>query len=376
MKEPSLTDRWLPRGAFLSALLLLPFLALRGGDLETATQGLNPGMTPGPEAHIQADLAEAGDGGAAGVAAPEPAFVPLLPVGPARAGRRGAEVFAPREAPFPVEANGVEIRFGIQAVTLLPGEVLHVAAPPEALLLDVDGPIPAVAPGHWSWTAPEGPGAVPLRLQGPGGMVDLNILVMRSMDEVVNGRLNGYRIGQYAGDPASPNPLHRPPLGFVEVHPDDEDILVTPHFTLGQFLCKDPGDPRYLVLSDALPIKLEAILEAVNEAGFETPTLHVMSGYRTPAYNRAIGNTTDFSRHLWGDAADIFIDTTGNGMMDDLNGDGRVDDEDGRLLMRIVESVDRSGAPGVEPGGISLYRTIPGRGPFLHVDARGTHARW
>lgn len=365
-------NRWLPRGALFSGLLLFPILVLRGGDVDAGFRGPIPGLV----AEASGNLAEGGDGAAAGDMAPELAFVPLLPVAPARAGRRGAEVYAPREAPFPVEANGLEIRFGIQAVTVLPGEVLHVSAPSEALLLDVEGPIAAVAPGRWSWTAPAGPGTIPLRLQGPGGMVDLNVIVLRPMDEVVNGRLNGYRIGQYAGHPDAPNPLHRPPLGFVEVHPEDEDILVTPHFTLGQFLCKDPGDPRYLVLSESLPVKLEAVLDAVNEAGFETPTLHVMSGYRTPAYNRAIGNTTDFSRHLWGDAADIFIDTTGNGTMDDLNGDGRVDDADGRLLMQIVESVDRSGAPGVEPGGISLYRTIPGRGPFLHVDARGSHARW
>jgi hypothetical protein len=363
MRRP--LNPWHAGGVLFSGLLLVPVVLLQGGVMQ---DGAPPSATEGLEAPS-----------GTGELTPGLALAPLLPVlpeGPARSGRRGAEVFAPRDVPFPVEANGFEIRFGIQAVTLLPGEELQLVAPPEAWLMDMEGVIEPAAPGRWSWTAPRGPGVVPLRLQGPAGMVDLNVLVMRSMDEVVNGRLNGYRIGQYAGDPASPNPLHRPPVGFVEVYPEDEDILVTPHFTLGQFLCKDPGNPRYIVLSEALPVKLEAILEAVNEAGFHTPTLHVMSGYRTPAYNRAIGNTTDFSRHLWGDAADIFIDTTGNGMMDDLNGDGRVDDDDGRLLMRIVESVDRSGAPGVEPGGISLYRTIPGRGPFLHVDARGTPARW
>ena len=47
-----------------------------------------------------------------------------------------------------------------------------------------------------------------------------------------------------------------------------------------------------------------------------------MSGYRTPFYNRSIGNQTRFSRHVYGDAADIYADDDGDGKMDDLDGDG------------------------------------------------------
>lgn len=52
---------------------------------------------------------------------------------------------------------------------------------------------------------------------------------------------------------------------------------------------------------------LEFILEKVNAQGYRWETFCVMSGYRTPYYNKAIGNVR-YSRHLWGDAADIFID--------------------------------------------------------------------
>jgi hypothetical protein len=156
---------------------------------------------------------------------------------------------------------------------------------------------------------------------------------------------------------------------------EDEDVLVSPHFTLGQLLCKDPGDPRYLVLSIPLVLKLEAILAAVNRSGIRVPTLQFVSGYRTPAYNRAIGNTTTMSRHLYGDAADIYVDSTGDGKMDDLNKDGRVDTADALALVRIIEGVERADGM-VRPGGVGLYPPVPGRGPFVHVDARGTPARW
>jgi len=166
------------------------------------------------------------------------------------------------------------------------------------------------------------------------------------------------------------------PRGFAEVHARDEDILVSPHFTVGQFLCKQPGEPRYLALSVPLIVKLEAVLARVVEAGYDVRTLHIMSGYRTPWYNRSIGNTTTLSRHLWGDAADIFVDGDGDGYMDDLNGDGRRDVQDARLLFDLVEQVEGSGRPYILTGGLSAYRKNQIRGPFLHVDARGRRARW
>lgn len=353
-------------GSLFPGLLLLPLLA-GGVGRHTEAEGSIASLAGVP---------------AAGGPEASPDVVSLrvaeaeLPAGPYRAPGGRVRTFAPRGAPFPARSEGVEIHFAVQAITVLSGGVLTLEAPEGVALLAKDGEVAPVSPGRWRWQAPGEAGVVPLRLQGSEGTIDLNILVMRPKTEVKNGVLNGYRIGTYAGDPSSPNPLHRPPTGFIEVHPEDEDILVAPHFTLGQFLCKDPGEPRYVVLSNPLLVKLEAVLAAVNREGYSTPTLHVMSGYRTPAYNRAIGNTTDLSRHLWGDAADIFIDNNGNGTMDDLNRDGRVDDADAHILMRVVERVDGSGAHGVEAGGLHLYPTIPGRGPFVHVDARGVAARW
>ena len=80
-------------------------------------------------------------------------------------------------------------------------------------------------------------------------------------------------------------------------------------------------------------MKLEAILEDVNALGFRVDTLHVMSAYRTPYYNHAIGDVP-YSMHQWGSAADIFIDKHGKGVMDDLDQEGQIDVHDSRVPVR------------------------------------------
>ena len=52
---------------------------------------------------------------------------------------------------------------------------------------------------------------------------------------------------------------------------------------------------------------MELILQRLNAKGYRCDSFHVMSGYRTPYYNKAIGNVK-YSRHIYGGAADIFID--------------------------------------------------------------------
>jgi uncharacterized protein YcbK (DUF882 family) len=93
-----------------------------------------------------------------------------------------------------------------------------------------------------------------------------------------------------------------------------------------------------------------------------------MSGYRTPAYNRALGNVL-YSRHTFGSAADIFVDANHDGRMDDLNGDGRSDAGDAEVLYRLFEEPQST-------GGLGKYRETRAHGPFVHVDVRDRRARW
>ncbi|NBC16040.1 MAG: hypothetical protein GVY18_01850, partial [Bacteroidetes bacterium] len=89
-----------------------------------------------------------------------------------------------------------------------------------------------------------------------------------------------------------------------------------------------------------------------------------------------IGNRTKYSRHLYGGAADIFVDVDADGAMDDLNDDGRVTRADAKVLAAIVEA--QSDETWYQPflGGLGIYGPAPHRGPFIHVDVRGHRARW
>ena len=80
------------------------------------------------------------------------------------------------------------------------------------------------------------------------------------------------------------------------------------------------------------------------------------------------------SRHQYGDAADLIIDSNGDGRMDDLNRDGVVDFRDTDVINAAVERVERRFPELV--GGLGLYRAMGPSGPFAHIDVRGTRARW
>lgn len=283
---------------------------------------------------------------------------------------------------YSVQFNGKSVDWHTFAFFVMPGETVDLRA-----LLPEDRPVTIETSGGelselddrgWRWRAPEEPGLYPMHIQPEGspGMT-LNVLTQVAADQVEGGWLQGYRVGQYPDQPLRGNPIYLPPPGKIQVTPELLDLPISPHFTLGQFIGKQQPDhwPKYMVLREALVAKLEIILAEVNARGFRADTFSVLSGHRTPWYNNAIGNGL-FSRHVWGGAADIFIDTTGDGRMDDLNGDGKVDVKDAQLLLGIIEDLYRSGEHRHLHGGLGLYGPRPHRGPFVHVDARGHEARW
>ncbi len=290
--------------------------------------------------------------------------------------------FDPGRAAFSLRAGERVVDYREFAVFLMPGAELslQVLEPRGAVFaLEVGGlSLSDQGRGKWRWRAPEKPGLHVARVRrADGESMTLNLVVMRRASDIRDGYLNGYRMGQYPAEPLRGNPIYLPPKGFIEVTPELASLRVSPNFTLGQFLCKQQPDrwPKYLALREPLLKKLELLLEEVNRRGIHTDTFTVMSGYRTPWYNAAIGNGL-YSRHVWGGAADIFIDTVGDGRMDDLNGDGVVDLADAEVLHRIVDELFSSPLPHPLSGGLGLYGPRPHRGPFVHVDARGHEARW
>lgn len=307
-------------------------------------------------------------------AAPPPVTAAVAPAPPAG--------FDPARAPFAIRFGDRPVPYGVTGVFALPGEVVALEAPAadSGLRAEADGgELVAIGPGRWTWRAPAAPGATALRVvRGDSGeSVTLNAFVLVPYEEMKAGKVRGYAVGAYPAPRARHAERDRRPHGFVEVTAATADLQVSPHFRLGQFLCKSGSAyPKYVVLQPALIDRLEGLLAALNAAGVPARSFQVMSAYRTPSYNRAIGNSTTFTRHQYGDAADIFVDEDGDGRMDDLNRDGRHDRKDALVLHALAEATEGTAESGGRLGGLSAYAANHAHGPFVHVDTRGYRARW
>ena len=214
-------------------------------------------------------------------------------------------------------------------------------------------------------------------------IADFNVISMVPFSSKERGRIGTYFVGNWPGErgraPRSGGVAYAPPRGFVEVTLQNRDTHVSEHFRLRDFLTKDQPNvwPKYLVLEPKLLDKLELVLTDLRAHGIDTKGVKVMSGFRTPNYNASGGDTrgrASLSRHMYGDAADIFIDNDGNGNMDDLNRDGRVDLRDARVIEEAVTRVERAHPALV--GGCGVYVATSAHGPFAHIDTRGYRARW
>lgn len=191
--------------------------------------------------------------------------------------------------------------------------------------------------------------------------------------------LDGYRLGFWPGERARrASGAYALPDGFIRVTEENQDTRVSEHFRLRDFLTKDQPNvwPKYLVLDLSLVDKLELMLEELRAMGYDARHLHVMSGFRTPQYNQqGVGaGRAQNSRHQYGDAADVFVDNDRDGRLDDLNGDGRVTIADARIIAQAAERVEDKHPALV--GGIGVYNATSAHPPFVHVDTRGTRARW
>ena len=124
------------------------------------------------------------------------------------------------------------------------------------------------------------------------------------------------------------------------------DKQLTKNFKLSEFRCKDGTDvPEELVenvqfLAENLQILRDKISMPIT----------VISGYRSPKYNRKIGGARK-SQHMTAKAADIIV----RGM--------KPDDVRSEILSLIKEGK-------MATGGVGRYTT------FTHYDTRGWNARW
>ena len=225
----------------------------------------------------------------------------------------------------------------------------------------------------------DAPGVHSLGLIAPD-RESLVVVSLEFLGAIKGARFDAYRVGRWpTRGLAARDARYAPPPGFIPVTPANESTLVSKRFRLSDFLTHDQQDvwPKVLVLRAPLLDKLELIGDALQRLGLPS-LMHVMSGFRTPQYNALgvgpRGGRARDSRHMYGDAADVIVDANRDGVMDDLNGDGRVTVQDARVLLAVAEGVEAEHPDLV--GGLAAYRANSAHGPFVHVDTRGVRARW
>lgn len=273
----------------------------------------------------------------------------------------------------PLRGESGELRYA----PTLPGEQIVKKAPAGAKAVVGGNPQAAL-------TAPEESGIYKFAIEinkASRAIDDLSIvtLVPRSLKQ--EGRIGTYQLGSWpwenGGTPRSRR--YAPPRGFIEVTPQNQNFQVSEHFRLRDFLTKDQREvwPKYLLLDPLLIDKLELTIQELERQGVRVSGVFVMSGFRTPRYNHTGGNTAgraSLSRHMYGDAADVYVDNNRDGKPDDITGDGRVTVKDAERMAQAAEIVERRYARLV--GGIGVYVACCGHGPFTHIDVRGVRARW
>jgi uncharacterized protein YcbK (DUF882 family) len=243
--------------------------------------------------------------------------------------------------------------------------------------LPVDGGAAAPAPRPFAGrlVAPSAAGFYRLAVERGGQrqvVDDVALSVLVPFGEKRGDKLHGFTLGTYVGERLSRVARASLPVGFFPVDREALALPVSEHLRLGDVLTtpdtRADGFPQYATIDARLLEKLELVmaqLAKMSKHADVTPRLTVNSGFRPPAYNRTVKGAAKNSRHQYGDAADVKID---------VNGDGRFTLDEVRLVTRAVEAVERAHPDLV--GGMGVYTGKRIRSPYVHIDARGTRARW
>lgn len=287
-------------------------------------------------------------------------------------------------AEFSLKINDIVMPYSVFSVFVMPKEqvefeVLFAQSKNAYTLINTQGKSKLTDTNRWQWQAPKEPSLTTVIIESPDKKqrMKINVFVKVPADNVEGGKLKYYHIGHYPKPSQIKDASHYiVPDGFVKVTPENENVKISPHFSLKEFVSKQRSKhPKYLFLQNKLLLKLEKIRKELILEGIPVSNMVVMSGYRTPYYNKSIGNVK-LSRHVFGDAADIFIDNDGNYRMDDINNDGKHSIGDAKAMADIVESLARRESFKGLLGGLGIYGPKSHRGAFIHVDTRGFKARW
>jgi hypothetical protein len=268
--------------------------------------------------------------------------------------------------------------------------------------------------GAIAWTAPEKPGLQTLTFRltesvasaAPAATADagapaaerervldahreVTVLVEHPFDRSGKGDIDGYPIGIYpneTGRDATPAVTRKPevfapPQSFVHVTPETEGLLVSPHFTLGEFSPRaERGQAHFIALQPRLVDFLEALRTEVQQAYGPEARVVILRAYMSPNEHRRLEQKgikyALFTRYQYGDSAAIVVDTNGSGKLGDLNKDGTVDKADADALADLVDRVQTKQKM---PGWLQAFEkpVEPDwpQTPFVAFDLRGIKTR-
>jgi len=118
------------------------------------------------------------------------------------------------------------------------------------------------------------------------------------------------------------------------------------NFKKSEFKCRDGSHvpPHLMKNLEELVENLQIIRDHIGVP------MHIISGYRSPPYNRKIGGARK-SQHMKAKAADIVVKTIKPAE-----------------LREIIIGLIKEGK--IKKGGVGIYRS------FVHYDTRGWNARW
>ncbi len=303
--------------------------------------------------------------------------------------------------PSPNDRRTLDLSFtGNPLVVMLPGSSLQVTAEADGQA----GRIAVIKDGQiiredavLNFTAPEKPGAFYISVaaaaggQNRRGEICVVVPHKASARHSKQGgwlvRVDDRDIGEYR--PASSsgaakvkdNPdSYQPPVWWIRITDMNASFEVSPGVPADDLVA--PAEDTGLKHTDVVPVcypmwtAITALRNGLSARGIPGSALRVISGFRTPAYNRSIGSNA-FGRHVYGDAFDFYLNLAGgdNIKAADLNRDGKLDRRDAYPIVAVIEDLQAEGK--LPMGGIGVYNTIGGDHEVsLHFDARGHRATW
>ncbi|MEW6995086.1 D-Ala-D-Ala carboxypeptidase family metallohydrolase [Colwelliaceae bacterium MEBiC 14330] len=271
------------------------------------------------------------------------------------------------------DSNSFMLAAGINSLVVMPATRHKVHVNNDISVLENAPWLSEISAGVYEVKAPKTPGFYQLAtVHKTLGAGKLQLIVKTPIDTAQVKQVNGYQINQY------PKPYkgllqYNQPQGLIEINKADESRYLSDLVQIKDIMCKQrSGYPKYLLVDIEGLKMLDDLYDYLRAQGLNFTRFSFISGYRTPYYNRMIGNGKH-SRHLYGDAFDLYIDENGDHRMDDLNQDGRQDKRDVDYLYQLFLAflTDNN-----RKGGVGKYLPNSRHGGFVHIDNRGFNARW